>query len=167
MILDDTNVPPVNEDPAQQTIVTNEENAPAETNFKELYLRTNADFQNFKKRTERERAELAVMLQGDSLEQILPIITELETAIAAAEKTDAQKAWLDGFTLILKNAKKRLQSLGLEEIVATGAFNPAEQEALIHVDSADHASGEIVQVLEKGYTLKGRVIKYARVSVAK
>jgi molecular chaperone GrpE len=167
MILDDTPLPPINEDPAQQTIVNNEETAIVEPNFKELYLRTNADFQNFRKRTERERAELAVLLQGDAVEQVLPIITDLETALASAEKSGAQQAWLEGFTLILKNATKRLQTIGLEEIKASGQFNPAEHEALMHVDSTEHTSGQIVQVLEKGYTLKGRVIKYARVSVAK
>jgi molecular chaperone GrpE len=167
MILDDTTLPPINEDPAQQTIVNNDVSASTEPNFKELYLRTNADFLNFKKRIDRERAEMAVVLQGDAIEQVLPIITDLDLALTTAEQNGAQQAWLDGFSLILKNAKKRLQALGLEEIAATGKFNPNEHEALMHVDSPEHTSGDIVQVLEKGYALKGRVIKYARVSVAK
>jgi molecular chaperone GrpE len=167
MIIDETTPPPSNQDPAQQTLVNSGEAAPTEPNYKELYLRTNADFQNFKKRTERERIDLAQALQADAIEKLLPIIDDLDRAIATAQNTGAKEAWLDGFMLILKNAKKKLADLGVEEITQTTAFDPMMHEALMHVESTEHKSGEIVQVLEKGYLLKGKVIKYARVSVAK
>ena len=167
MIIDETTPPPANQDPAQQTLVEPEEPTVAEPNYKELYLRTNADFQNFRKRTERERAELAQGLQADALERLLPIIDDLDRAITSAQQNGVQESWLDGFVLILKNANKKLAEIGVEEIALTTTFDPELHEALMHVDSPQHQSGDIVQVLEKGYALKGKVIKYARVSVAK
>ncbi len=168
MIIDETTPPPANQDPAQQTLVESEApTATAEPNYKELYLRTNADFQNFKKRTERERMDLAQSLQADAVERLLPIIDDLDRAINAAKQTGNQEAWLDGFVLILKNAKKKLTEIGVEEISNTTTFDPMLHEALMHVESPEHKNGDIVQVLEPGYTLKGKVIKYARVSVAK
>ena len=167
MIIDETTPPPANQDPAQQTLVEPEETITAEPNYKELYLRTNADFQNFRKRTERERLELAQGLQADAVERLLPIIDDLDRAITSAQQSGVQETWLDGFVLILKNAKKKLAEIGVEEIANITTFDPMLHEALMHVESPQHQSGDIVQVLEKGYALKGKVIKYARVSVAK
>ncbi len=167
MIIDETTPPPANQDPAQQTLVEPEEAPVNEPNYKELYLRTNADFQNFRKRIERERTDLAHNFQADAIERLLPVIDDLDRAITAAQQSGVQEAWLDGFVLILKNAKKKLAELGVEEVANTTVFDPTIHEALMHVESANHNSGDIVQVLEKGYALKGKVIKYARVSVAK
>ena len=153
--------PPVNQDPEQQHI------AEPQIDYKNLYLRVNADLQNLKKRAERERADLRLMVQVETIEKFLPVVNDLERALQAAPTQGAEQVWMDGFALILKNYKKQLADLGVEEIVAQATFNPELHEALVHVESSEHESGTIVQVLEKGYTLKGRVIKYARVSVAK
>jgi molecular chaperone GrpE len=139
-----------------------------EPNYKELYLRTNADFQNFKRRTEKEKLEWATIMQADIITKILPTIEDLERAIQTAEQKSTESAsWIEGFQLILKNLKKTLTDLGVEEILTMGQFNPEFHEALVQIDSPEHASGDIVQVLSKGYTFKGKVIKHARVSVAK
>ncbi len=168
MIIDETTPPPANQDPAQQTLVDSEDTiTPVEPNYKELYLRTNADFQNFRKRIDRERTDLAHGLQADAIERLLPIIDDLDRAVTSAQSNGVQETWLEGFVLILKNAKKKLADLGVEEIANTDTFDPMLHEALMHIDSPQHKSGDIVQVLEKGYALKGKVIKYARVSVAK
>ncbi len=139
-----------------------------EINYKELYLRTNADFQNFKRRTEREKLEWASVMQSDIIAKVLPTLEDMERALQTAEQkaTTESVSWLEGFQLILKNLKKTLTDLGVEEIQATGEFNPELHEALIQVQSQEHKSGEIVQILSKGYTFKGKVIKHARVSVA-
>lgn len=136
--------------------------------YKELYLRTQADLQNMKRRMEKERLEWTPTVQASILEKILPCAEDLDRAIETARtsNTDAPQAWLEGFELIAKNLKKTLASLGVEEIVATGQFNPELHEALMQVQSADHASGMIVQQLSKGFTFKGKVLKHARVSVA-
>lgn len=135
--------------------------------YKELLLRTNADFANFKRRVERERTEWTSLMQSGAIEKILPFVQDLERAIQAAQTAEGSSAWIEGFQLILKNLKKTLSDMGVAEISTTGQFNPELHEALMHVDSADHKSGDIVQELSKGYTYKGKVLTHARVSVAK
>src|SRR3990172_1275262 len=140
-----------------------------EPDYKELFMRANADLQNFQRRIDRERSEWAVVIQANVLEKIVPFIDELERAISAAEQNIAQEqlSWLEGFQLMLKNFKKTLTTLGVEEIDTTGVFNPVVHEALMQVESQDHSSGHIVQILSRGYIFKGKVIRHARVSVAK
>ncbi len=138
-----------------------------ESDYKDQFLRLNADFQNYKRRIERERTEWTHIMQADIIEKMLPLVDDLERAVQTAEGSQAAPAWIEGFQLILKNFKKTLTSLGVEEIVATGTFNPELHEALMNVESSEHQSGNIVQLLSKGYTFKGKVIKHARVSVAK
>ena len=161
---DETTIPAPHEAPGQQSIT---EPQPVEINYKELYLRVNADIQNFKKRVERERSELADTIRVDVIERIIPIVDDLERAISTAQTGDQQPhAWLEGFNLILKNFKKKLTDLGVEPVATEGIFNPELHEALMHVTDSGLPTGSIVQVLEKGYVLRGKVIKYARVSVA-
>ncbi len=148
--------------PAEQKTIT-------EPDYKELFLRANADLLNFQRRIERERSEWGLVIQADILEKIVPFIDELERAIDTAEKNivQEQQAWVEGFRLMLRNFKKTLTDLGVEEINTTGTFDPVLHEALMQVESPDHRSGEIVQVFGKGYHLKEKVLRHARVSVAK
>ncbi len=140
-----------------------------EESCNEQLLRINADFQNFKRRVEKERIEWMVLAQSKTLESLLPLFDELDRALDLADqKADKQvAAWLDGFKLIQKNWKKRFKELGVKEIEGSGKFDPELHEALVQVDSEDIASGDIVQCFEKGYTFKEKVIKHAKVSVAK
>jgi len=138
-------------------------------NYKEQFLRLNADLQNYKRRVEKERAEWMHVAQASALEPMLSIADDLDRAIENSEKNPdvAQSAWFEGFKLIQKNLHKSLNDLGVQEIAATGSFNPELHEALIQVESPDHQSGHIVQLLNKGYTLKSKVLRHAKVSVAK
>jgi molecular chaperone GrpE len=153
----------------EETPVTEQKQQTQEPNYKDLYQRATADFQNYKRRIERERVEWAHTAQADTIEKILPVVDDLERAIATAQQTPTAEnaAWIEGFELILKNLKKKLTEMGVEEVPATGEFNPEFHEALMNVDSQDHQSNHIVQVLSRGYSLKGKVIKHARVSVAR
>jgi molecular chaperone GrpE len=154
----------------QEDALTEKSTTPQqEPDYKNLFLRTNADLQNFKRRVEKERAEWSVLIQADVLERILPIVDEFETAVQIAEQKapEGSQIWLEGFQLILKNLKKQLAELGVEEIDTTGIFNPEFHEALMQVESTDRPSGQIVQQFSRGYSFKGKVIKHARVSVAK
>jgi molecular chaperone GrpE len=140
-----------------------------EPNYKDLFQRTTADFQNYKRRIERERVDWAHMIQSETIEKVLTVVDDLERAIQAAHNSPQadNTAWIEGFDLILKNFKKKLAELGVEEVPATGEFNPEFHEALMHVDSPEHQSNQIVQILSRGYSLKGKVITHARVSVAR
>lgn len=159
------------ESPENQTEMHQQEfqPSPAQPDYKEQYIRANADFQNYKRRIEKERIEWTQVMQGDVLEKMLPFVDDLERAIQASENSapEGSTAWIEGFKLILKNLKKKLSELGIEEISTKELFNPEFHEALMQVESAEHSTGQIVQELSKGYTFKGKVLKHARVSVAK
>lgn len=139
-----------------------------ESSYKDLYVRLNADFQNFKRRVEKERIEWMQSAQISLLEKLLPIFDELDRAIVLSEEqsTLETKTWLEGFILIQKNWHKELASLGVKEIPTDGQFDPTLHEALMHEASTDKKQGDIVRVFSKGYLLKDRVIKHAKVSVA-
>lgn len=140
-----------------------------EPDYRNLFLRVNADFQNYRKRIEKERGEWSHIVQGEILVKIIPIFDDLERALQATtqEQTTEKQVWIEGFALIAKNFKKCLSDVGIAEIPTTGLFNPEFHEALVQVESSEHQSGIIVQTFAKGYTFQGKVIKHAQVSVAK
>lgn len=136
--------------------------------FKEQYLRLNADFQNFKRRIEKERAEWMSSAQSSLLKKILPVFDELDQVIILAKnKATNDAAWTQGLELSQKNWQKTLTDLGVEEISTSGMFDPELHEGLMQEDSPEKQSGEIVKTFSKGYRFKGTVIKHAKVSVAK
>ncbi len=145
-----------------------EELTPEEETFKSQFLRLSADFANFKRRNEKQREDLISFAQGDIVEKLLPFLDDLQRAFEAAEKVEKTESadWLEGFKLVEKNLKKQLNDLGLEEIEAKNEFNPELHEALMNVSSDAIPSGNIVQVLNKGYRFKGKVLRHAKVSVA-
>jgi len=148
----------------------NQEQKSQEPDYREQFLRLNADMQNFKRRVDKERSEWMLIAQADIVKAFFPVIDDLSRALDVTfsqELPPEIKSWVDGLALVQKNIEKKLQELEIKEIVTTGKFDPELHEALMHVDSASHQSGDIVHVLSKGYTFKGKVIQYAKVSVAK
>lgn len=136
---------------------------------KNRLMRATADFENFKKRLEKERAQWAYTAQASVLTDLLPIVNDFERALTESQKqatVPELKAWLAGFELIRKALYKLLHKYEVEEIADFSVFNPELHEALMRVDSADHKSGEVVAVLEKGFTFRGQVLSPAKVSVA-
>jgi molecular chaperone GrpE len=141
-----------------------------ELSYKVQFLRANADFQNFKRRVERERREWMIAAQGSVLKKILPIVDDFDRAITNDQEGDItkeEKVWLEGFEIIKKKFMKTMTDLGVEEIPCDTPFDPELHEALITVDSDNHKEGEIVQVLNKGYRFRDEVLVHAKVSVAK
>lgn len=139
---------------------------------KEQLMRVTADFDNFRKRTERERVEWMNITRVTLLKKVLPLFDDVERALttlpAKETTTDTSLiATIDGFSLISKNFTKALADLGVTEIAAAGVFNPELHEALMQIEVTDVAPGTIVQVFEKGYKLGDAVIRHSKVSVAK
>ncbi len=134
--------------------------------LKSQLIRVNADFVNFKKRVTKERAEWEDFAQSNVLRAILPLVDDLERALQNSEKEKGSPLF-DGLNMILKNLKKTFDDLNVKEIDCDNDFNPDLHEALIQVDSKDHKDGQIVQVLNKGYTFKDKVIRHAKVTVSK
>ncbi|MCL4229809.1 nucleotide exchange factor GrpE [Candidatus Dependentiae bacterium] len=137
--------------------------------WREKYLRVQADFDNFTRRIEKEKSSWMRVVQATMLKDMLTIVDDVERAFAtnmAIELTPELQQWLAGFELIGKSLQKFLLAQGVEEISQMSTFDPRLHEALMQVTSADHASGSIVEVFQKGYLFKDEVLRPAKVSVA-
>ncbi len=133
------------------------------------YLSLTADFENYKKRVNSERTDWAHDAQKKVFLDILEVIDNFERALDQEKKRESAEgvSWLAGFEMIYQSLEKVLTKYGVQEITDFSVFNPKYHEALVQVESADHASGSVVQVLQKGYTMYDKVIRPATVSVAK
>jgi molecular chaperone GrpE len=152
--------------------VSNDEakGAASEDNWKEHFLRVNADFQNYKRRAEKERTQWIKTAQVASVRPFLEFLDELEMALAASstfELSPDVQNWLNGLKLMQGNILKKLESLDIKQIECKGQFNPHFHEALATVDAPGHESGDIVAVLRPGYLYKDEVIRHAQVTVAR
>ncbi len=131
-----------------------------------MYL--SAEFENFKKRTAKEQALWAEQAQDQALLDLLTVVDDLERALSEVESVpEKMSSHFQGFTLILKSFTQLLSKYGIEVIPDAKEFDPTLFEAVMQQESAEHSSGEIVAVLQKGYLRKGRVLRPAKVSVAK
>jgi molecular chaperone GrpE len=135
----------------------------------EKYLSLTADFQNYKKRTTQERTDWADEAQKKVILDLLAVIDNFERALEQEKKREesAQVSWLAGFEMIYQSLEKLLAKFGVQQITDFSVFNPKYHEALVQVESDKHKSGDIVQALQKGYTMHDKVIRPAIVSVAK
>ena len=132
------------------------------------YLRAMADLENFKKRAAREKSEAIAYGNEVLIRDVLPIIDSLDRATDLACKSADLEAFKEGFKLVKEQLLCCLGKHGVEKIEAVGTdFDPHLHDALMHVESEEHADSKVVEEFEKGYLLKGRLLKPAKVSVGK
>lgn len=132
----------------------------------ERLLRVTAEFDNYRKRTERERRELIEQAAGDLLGDLLPVVDDLERALAA--ETQDGDAYRRGVEIIHKQLLDVMARRGVAPIEAVGAdFDPALHQAVVHEPSDGHRDGEVVEELRRGYTLRQRLLRPSMVKVAK
>ena len=129
-------------------------------------LRTAAEFDNYRKRVERERRDLADYMKADILAEILPIVDNFERALQApSSDTDSLRK---GVELIHKQKHDFLRKRGVTPIEALGAdFDPNFHQAVIHETSPLHREGEVIEELQRGYMLGDKLLRPAMVKVAK
>jgi molecular chaperone GrpE len=128
-------------------------------------LRTAADFDNYRKRMERERRELSDHIRADVLKDMLPIVDNFERALAAGTETES---FGKGVELIYRQMLDFLKKRGVTPIEALGAdFDPNFHQAVIHETSDAHREGEVMEELQRGYMLGDRLLRPAMVKVAK
>ena len=128
-------------------------------------LRLQADFENFRRRTAKEKEELAAVITQNMLGDLLPLLDNFERAMAV-EQTDGE-AFRKGVEMIFTQLKEVLNKNGLEHLEAEGQpFDPNVHQAVMRVENPDVSDGTVTQVLQKGYRAKGRVIRPAMVQVA-
>lgn len=131
------------------------------------YLRLFSEFDNFRKRTIKERSDLLKSASSDVLKSLLPVLDDMERALNAAENNQDIAALRTGVELIYQKFRNTLQEKGLSEMQATGvAFDPELHEAITHIPApSDDLKGKIIDVVEKGYTLNDKIIRYPKVVV--
>lgn len=152
------------EDGAEAAKEANEEKDEAEE-WKDKYIRLYAEFENYKKRTLKEKAELILNGSEKSITAILPILDDFERALA--DNTEEAAAIKEGFDLIFKKFIKTLEGLGIRKIETEDQdFNVDFHEAIAMVPGmGDDKKGKIIDCVQTGYTLNDKVIRHAKVAV--
>ena len=131
------------------------------------YLRLLAEYDNYKKRTAKEKEALKVDSVGDAVTSLLPIIDNFERAIASFTDADKETDFFKGVEMIYNQTKDAFIKLGVEEIKSLGEeFNPELHNAIMHIEDETVADNTIVEEFQKGYTYGGKVIRYSMVKVA-
>lgn len=126
-----------------------------------------AEFQNSRRRQERQLAEEMERVSAHIIKRLLPVVDDFDLALANTPALDdTQQAWVDGFRQIQRKLRGVLEEEGLTPIMTEGAFDPTLHEAIASAPSDEVESGHIIETLRGGYTLKGRVLRPALVRVA-
>ena len=127
------------------------------------YLRLYAEYDNFRRRSSKERENIYFDAKSDTIKNVLPILDNMERATAFSE---ADKI-LEGMNLILKSFNESFAKMDVKEIEALGkTFDPNVHYAVMHVEDESYGESEVVEVLQKGYICGDKVIRYAMVKVA-
>lgn len=159
----------ISEEAKEEDIETLKRNLTEEKEKSSKYLanwqRAEADFINYKKRGEQERNEFTTFANEGLILNFLPVLDDMERAIASLPPKLADLTWVDGVLLIHRKLKAILESQGLTEIEAIGKpFEPSLHEAVAHLEGAE---GMVINEVQKGYKLKNKLLRPAMVVVGK
>jgi molecular chaperone GrpE len=133
--------------------------------YLDLLQRKQAEFENFRKRTARDQERLVAHAHERLVRELLPVLDDLERALEAAERHE-EAALVDGVKLVERSLRAALEKEGLVEIETDGPFDPHVHEAVLAQPREDAEPGAVVDVLQRGYRLGGKVVRPARVIVA-
>lgn len=132
--------------------------------YKDSWLRSQAEFQNYRKRVDRDNEMMYISMKGDIIKKVLPILDDLERAL---QNRSADDAWANGIELVARKFQNILESEGIKKIEALGAeFDPHFHEAISHEPADSAHSGHVIGIVQNGYMLGDRVIRPALVRVA-
>lgn len=132
--------------------------------YKDGWARSQAEFQNFRKRVERDNESFKASTKGDIIKKVLPVLDDLERAL---QNRPADDAWASGIELVVRKFQNILDMEGVKRIEAKGAaFDPNFHEAISHEPSDEVESGHVIEVIQNGYVIGERVIRPALVRVA-
>ena len=153
------------EEPSEAAEEASEENE-FQKKYEELYdkhLRTLAEYENYQRRTQKEKDETYQNAQVSTVAQLLPVLDNLERAVMAEESSPFK----DGVEMIVKQLLETLGKMGVSEIEAVGKpFDPNVHNAVMHVDDEELEENVIVEQFQKGYMLNDKVIRHSMVKVA-
>jgi len=139
--------------------------------YKDKYLRAHADFENAKKRLEKDKMNAVAYANESFAKDILAVMDSFENALASMEEngdsSEVLEKMKEGVNLTHEQLKKVLEKNHIKAVECEGEFDPEVHQAIMQVESDAHETGEIVQVMQKGYTIKDRVLRPAMVSTCK
>ncbi|MEM9917907.1 MAG: nucleotide exchange factor GrpE [Bacteroidota bacterium] len=137
--------------------------------LKDKYMRLVAEFDNYKKRTVRERLDLMATAAQDTLSALLPVLDDFDRAKKNAEDESSKEPFSEGVMLVYNKLYSSLKQRGLEPMESNGeAFDPEIHEAITEIPaSTEEMKGKVIDTVEKGYKLKEKIIRYAKVVVGK
>lgn len=126
-----------------------------------------AEFDNFRKRTEKEKTQMFETGAKSVIEKILPVVDNFERGLASVPEEEKGKGFADGMNMIYKQLMTELESIGVKPIEAVGQeFNPDFHNAVMQVESDEYESGVVAQELQKGYMYRDTVVRHSMVSVS-
>jgi molecular chaperone GrpE len=132
----------------------------------EKYIRLYSDFDNFRKRTQKEKADLINYASGDVLKDFLSILDDFQRALEANKTNNDLNSVKEGFELMFNKFDSIMKNKGLTEMKCLGEdFNPDFHEAITNIPAGEEMKGKVVDVIQNGYFLKERVVRYAKVVV--
>lgn len=158
----------MSEDDATPTDNVSDEPSPEEqiAVWRDKYMRLQAEFDNFRKRTLREKMELVERGCEGAWKAILPILDDMERAVAASKKSEDVEALRQGEELVMKKFESVLATAGITAIECVGKpFNEEEQEAVARFAAGEEKRGEVIDCVQRGYKLGEHVLRYAKVVV--
>lgn len=130
-------------------------------------IRQVAEFDNFRKRTEKEKQQMYGIGASEVIEKLLPVVDNFERGLAAMTEDEKNTAFAQGIELVYKQLMTALEELGVTAIEAVGVeFNPDFHNAVMQAPSEEYESGIITQELQRGYLYKDKVVRYSMVMVA-
>ena len=135
--------------------------------FKDKYIRLYSEFENYRKRTAREKIDIITNASENVLKEIIPVLDDFERAITNNEKVEDLSIIKEGFELIHNKMYKTLTNQGLKPMDSIGkSFDPDIHEAITKIPAPKNKmKGKVIDVIEKGYTLNEKVIRFAKVVI--
>ena len=131
---------------------------------KEKYLRLAAEYDNFRRRSQKEKESLYGDIKADALSKFLPVYDNLERAL---KQETADEAYRKGVEMIMTQFNATMEKLGVSEIEALGEkFDPEKHNAVMHIDDEAYGENEVVEVFQKGFRMNDKIIRFAMVKVA-
>jgi len=136
---------------------------------KDKHLRLYAEFENFRKRTNKERLELMGTAAESTIKKLLPVLDDFDRAKTSADNDDSVEQFSEGVQLVYDKLKSTMATLGLEAMESTHeVFDPEVHEAITDIPApTDELKGKVIDTIEKGYKLNDKIIRYAKVVVGK
>ena len=164
------------EEVAQEEVEVEKESTPEDeitklneqvAQLEDKYLRASAEFENLRKRMEKEKYQAVSYAHEQFAKDLLPVIDALEIAMNSSDSDEGAGKIKEGIGLTIEQFKKCFEKHGIKAIRSDGEFDPNVHEAVMQVESDEHKAGQIVQVFQKGYTIKERILRPTMVSIAK